>query len=393
MIPVIPELRLLLACARGEAAPREIHAALEGPLDWALTLRLAEWHGLRPLLHRHLSAIAPARVPRPVMVELWAAAEAIARANRAAAAELARIAEHFEARAIRFLAYKGPLLALDAYGDVALREFFDLDLLVPVADLRAAKAALVERGYRPEPLLTPAAEEALIAARPRYNLGLRSPAGLLVELHWKSDADFPVEGSGAAWWDAAARTRVGTVAARVFTPEELLLVLCIHGAKHRWESLGWLVDVAELLRRGPALDWDAIARRARGLRCARRVGAGLALARDLLGADLPHGARACVDTGAEALAGRLGPSILAAAPEIPPQLQALRLSLAMHESVRLRVRHALETVFHPTLAEWLRWPLPRSLFGLYPALRVWRLAAKYGRRALGRLTARGKLQV
>ena len=30
---------------------------------------------------------------------------------------------------------------------------------------------------------------------------------------------------------------------------ELLLILCLHGTKHFWSSLGWLVDVAELIRR------------------------------------------------------------------------------------------------------------------------------------------------
>ena len=30
--------------------------------------------------------------------------------------------------------------------------------------------------------------------------------------------------------------------------EDLLLILCMHGAKHLWKNLGWICDVAELLR-------------------------------------------------------------------------------------------------------------------------------------------------
>jgi len=233
----------------------------------------------------------------------------------------------------------------------------------------------------------------MIAARPRYNLGLRSPAGLLVELHWKTDADFPVEGSGGAWWDGLPRVPLGSASVRAFSPAERLLVLCVHGGKHRWESLGWLVDVAELLRGAPEADWNGIARHARMLGCGRRVGVALALARDLLGAKLPPAALACVDAPAERLASRLRTLVLAPEPAIPPQLLALRLALAMHEGIRPRLRHALEAVFHPTLVEWLRWPLPRALFGLYPLLRVSRLVTKYGRRVFERREGSRKLQV
>jgi hypothetical protein len=41
------------------------------------------------------------------------------------------------------------------------------------------------------------------------------------------------------------------------------------------------------------------------------------------------------------------------------------------------VRHGINTVLAPSLVEWSRWPLPRALFFLYPALRLMRLTRKY----------------
>ena len=393
MKPAFAELRLIVACAGLEPNRAAALAALGEPLDWSLVLRLAHWHGVRPLLHRHLSGLAPERVPRPALVELWGAAESIARANRALADELARIAALFERRAIRSLPYKGPTLALGAYGELSLREFSDLDWLVPRADLAAARRALVGLGYRPEPELAPAVEAAMIAARPQYHLAMRSPAGLLVELHWKTDPDFPIERDDDAWWESAPRVRFEETAVRAFTPEERMLVLCLHGSKHRWECLGWLVDVAELLARDGALEWNRIADRAHRLGCARRVGTGLWLAQEVLGCALPPGSEALADDPAvAAVSGELARGLLSPDPAVPPQARALRLNLAMLDRPRQRIRLVAETVLHPSLVEWMQWPLPRALFFLYPALRVVRLSAKYSRRVMEGVLRRGKLQ-
>jgi hypothetical protein len=37
--------------------------------------------------------------------------------------------------------------------------------------------------------------------------------------------------------------------------EKLLLYLCIHGAKHQWERLEWIVDIAYLIK-GKDIDWE-----------------------------------------------------------------------------------------------------------------------------------------
>src|SRR5207253_975904 len=72
-----------------------------------------------------------------------------------------------------------------------------------------------------------------------------------------------------------------------FAPARLLLILCVHGANHCWLRLNWLCDVAELLRRNPALDWPALAAEAERWGCRRILTLGLLLAHDLLDAPLP----------------------------------------------------------------------------------------------------------
>lgn len=389
----IPEVRLVLACARAHLAPGDraaLEAALDAGVDWARVLHLARWHGMRPLLHRHLGAMDSGRVPRPVLVELWAEAETIAGRNRALHAELGRICSTLEGGGIRSLPYKGPTLALAAYGDLALREFGDLDILVARSDVLAARDTLCAAGYVEEYPLRPHVQRAFIASDAQYHLVLRSPVlGHLVELHWKTDPDSPVERlEDPAWWHATLRPG----ALRGFTDEELLLVLCVHGSKHGWSSLGWLVDVAELLALESRIDWERFCDRARAIGCSRRVGVGLWLAAELLGAPLAPAARAMAErSDVRRLAATLMPAILAAEPDSPGVLRGLRLGLAMVERPEKRIGVVFRTVCLPSLVEWTRWPLPRPLFFMYPVLRMGRLAGKYSRRGIDSLFAGRRL--
>ena len=61
-------------------------------------------------------------------------------------------------------------------------------------------------------------------------------------------------------------------------PEDLLILLCVHGSKHAWEQLKWTCDVAELVRRRPTLDWSRILFQADEWGCRRIVLLGLGMA-------------------------------------------------------------------------------------------------------------------
>jgi hypothetical protein len=72
-----------------------------------------------------------------------------------------------------------------------------------------------------------------------------------------------------------------------FAKEELILYLCVHGVKHCWERLGWLCDLAAVLRRNPDIAWDRLLSGCRAQGNERILLLGLALAAELLGAQLP----------------------------------------------------------------------------------------------------------
>jgi hypothetical protein len=391
---VANEVRLLLACARlrlEEGDRRELGESLREPLEWERVAWLAEWHGLRPLLARHLlQPGASELVPRAALVDLMAQAEAVARDNRAMRAELERLLGLLAREGIRALPYKGPTLALRAYCDLALREFGDLDLLVPREHVRRARDLLCAAGYQREYELAPAIEDAFLEASHQYHLVVRSrERGHLVELHWRSDIRFAVERLGdESWWSTTQEVDgIPTLA-----DEDLVLLLCIHGAKHGWASLGWLVDVAELLRRGCMADWNRLLERAERMGCRRRVGLAMHLAAELLGAPLPEALRALASEEAvtRAAAALVRP-MLAPTPRKPTSWELLRVTRSLREPSLDTIRELCQAVFLPSLVEWTRWPLPKPLFFAYPLLRVGRLGWKYLRRGLESAFSRRRL--
>ncbi|MCB0226148.1 MAG: nucleotidyltransferase family protein, partial [Anaerolineae bacterium] len=121
---------------------------------------LAERHGLVPLLYRHLEAIDPTASPKPIFARLWSQSQATAGRNLMLTQELLRLLDLLAANDIPAIPYKGPALAALVYGDISLRPFNDLDILVPQRAARRAKALLEANGYHYPDRLTEAQEVA-----------------------------------------------------------------------------------------------------------------------------------------------------------------------------------------------------------------------------------------
>jgi hypothetical protein len=382
MKPTSREARLTLLMATtavSEERRTEIREIVSHALDWEHLMWLAERHGLAPLFERHLNAVAPERVPKSILARLWARAEARSRRNAAMAAELCAIVRLLDEEGIHSVPYKGPTLALLAYGDLALREFGDLDLLVRARDVRRAREALEQRGYSMRQPLTAEQEGALVASSLLYELPLVDTARRqMVELHWREDPDVAVLPLGDdAWWQSLATIEIAGRNVNALSNAELLLALCLHGTKHFWSSLGWLVDVAELLRCDPDLDAPWIREASRSHGCERRVGVGLRLAADVLGAPVPPALMPLIEDGVVRDVAALIAEGLFMEYKAPTIVEALRLNLRLRDSTRQRIAYAWKTAMTPGWGEWLEWRLPRRLFFLYRLLRPLRLLRKY----------------
>ena len=387
-----PEHELLICCARTSRTSgtnARIEALLGEEIDWGYLLPTAHVHGMAPLLYWHLDAASPEAIPEDAFDYLRDHFRANSLQNLLLAGELVRLLKLLGARGIPTVPYKGPALAASVYGNLALRQFIDLDLIVHRRDVPKVKELLVTLGYRPQYRLTPPQEAALLGSRGTY-VFTRDDGKSTVELHWEI-----VEHLSSPLDLERLRGRLryaplGGELVPMLSPEDTLLILCAHGFKHLWERLGWVCDVAELIRSYPDMQWGWIVTRAEALGGERMLLLGLLLANDLLGASLPgwllqkaHG-----DPMVKALAKRVCRRLFRGAEGFAGLFEGdayfRPLHLKMKERLVDKLRYCVRATI-PNVEDWKLLPLPGFLFPLYYALRPIRLGRKYLPRMLRRL--------
>ena len=305
-----PEGELLLHCARAhlsdETAARVAELA-RAPLDWDLVFRLGIRHGTIPRLHRHLVATCPGVAPPAATERIRAQNEYNSLRNLTQARELIRVLGALDAGGVEALAYKGPTLATHAYGDLAHRQFGDLDLLVRPRDAARAAALLAEQGYRGAPWPEGSAGAAYLS-RTHVHALHNANGSVELELHWAfMPREFSFDTDLDRWWRRLERRALGGASVRALPAEELLLVLCAHGCRHLWVRLKSVCDVAALVACEERLDWGRAFSEARAAGAQRMLALGLALARDLAGATLPPevGRRVDAEPAVRALTARV----------------------------------------------------------------------------------------
>lgn len=366
-----PEFDVLLACCRNPAPDSdELRRALSHEVDGKRLVQFADHHGVVPRVYPSLSASA--LLSLEVRETLRQRYEANARRALWLTQELLRVLEHLESRGIAALAYKGPTLAEMLYGDVAQRQFSDLDLLVQRADVPRVKSALQELGYEPDIQLTKRQERAYLASGYEYTFD-RGEQQNLLEIQWQVMPRFyAIDFDMNQIFQRAVSVKLAGRSVRTLFPEDLLVVLCVHAAKHAWMRLSWLCDIAELAR-SQAIDWDAVRHQAGRLGVERIVAMTFSLAGALLGGKplLPLSG-AAVGTKWK----QLIPPLAEGAEYDVESISYFRLMLRLRERWRDRLRFLWRLACTPGPGEWSAVRLPDGLFPLYWLVRVFRLAGR-----------------
>ncbi len=343
--PWSPESELLVWCARThvtEELRTDISSRVQEPMDWGLMLDLAAYHGVFPLLYRNLSTICPSLVPGDTLTKLRQKTQACALLNRSLAQELRNLCDAFAERSVPVVPIKGATLALSAYGDLTLRDFSDLDLLIPESAIGAAQAVLFAQGYERKDLSTDPVEAEHDEGP--YHVFIKKRCLVRVDLQWvMAHQHFAFQLDRPEFWAHRSPVMLGSSTVQVLAPEELLILLCVHGSKHAWEQLKWVCDVAELLRSHPDLDWERIFANATAWRCQRLIHIGLALAHRVLDVPIPESvcARYSTDADVRMLSERMPASLLASPRNGVSEEQAAAFYLTLKDTWWERCRFGL----------------------------------------------------
>src|SRR6266404_8372446 len=386
MLAVRLEDQILTCVARpslDDGKAERLRQLLVSKVDWEYLLQKADQHCLVPLLYTHLSAVAPATVPERVMSRLGDTNHRNTQSSLFLTGELLKILECLEANGIDVVPFKGPTLALSAYGDIGLRQFADLDVLVHEQDVPRVRELLTSRGFRPTPGLTSAQQAALLRFDCAYNFD--DGRGVVLDVHWRiveRHSSFAFDPN--TLWDHLVPVTIGGKRLMTFSSEDLLLILCLHGFTHFWERLGWICDVASLIDRPVDLDWQRVLENANRLGLRRILLLGLVLAADLLDAKIPIEVRqiGSADTVVKRLADQVQEQLFLAQSPRPGFFGGTIRNFKMRERKRDKLRSCFRLVATPRKYDWLVVSVPDSLFFLYYLARPLRLAGKYGAQLL-----------
>ncbi len=371
-----PEMEVVLACAQAfsAASPPRLH--LNRPLDSERLLQETGRHGLSTLMHRWLNegALPASAIPPGFRQALEERYRTYIRQSLQHTAVLVELMELFRRSGLTALPYKGPTLSVQLFGDPALREAVDLDILLPPDEINAACDQLTAAGFSRTRVYAPGLEKQLLRYRAEVAM-IRD--GVMVELQWRlAPHYFSVPMDVRALAARATRVRVADAELPALSPEDSLLVLCIHGGKHHWHSLKWLVDVALVIRKNPNLSWTTLRERARATGTERLLGLGLLLSETLLGVSLTAGISEDIrrDLALHSAAKDVVAGI--AALHNPTEAEHHRLMLKLRERFSDRATYVFRLGWEPTETEWEKIRLPRGLQFAYHGVRVGRVLAK-----------------
>jgi hypothetical protein len=293
------DLRFLVACCQTELSQDDsdiIHSHLSQTRDYQSLLTAASRHGIVPLVHKtmqNLSQSDPRFIQNPkskiqdFLLELKTRYTAIAHRNMKMTAELIRIMKLLEENGIEALAFKGPALAQMAHGDITLRQFGDLDILVRKEDIYRIDSLLKGQGYERLLALTPVQEKIWI--KYAHDMGLiHKQKRVHFEMHWSFlDEDYPMQVDLSDFWKETGVVKINGYNIALFGNENLLYYLCIHGSKHLWERIEWIKDI-DLLVRGGEIDWNDIFQKSKGTGFEKMLCLGLSLSASLLKTPFPE---------------------------------------------------------------------------------------------------------
>lgn len=374
-----PEEQLLLQCVHTHTELVQIDALRElinSPLDWNYLLRIGRQHRLIPLLYWYLKNKFLEGVPVQPLSAMRIEFRDNTLRNLSMLHEIKSVTQILAQAGIPAVPFKGVVLALQAYHHTALRVCRDIDLIVPHQYIHQAKDLLLKSGYQFHSEYVGADRSALYQQGSNAFPLVNSANGLILELHWRLMPEVSIDSD--YFWEKAAPQEYSGAKVLQFSPEDLILLLLIHGSKHLWSELIWAVDVDQMLRHTKDIQWDHLLKLAQNWKVGRFVKVGMLFCHTLLNSPVPEQIVKCCkkDRVAVALCDRVQANTFSS--ELG-EFSRHWANYQMREGGRSKLQYLGAQLINwkPSSRDIAFLPLPKPLRFLYPVVRMVRVPIQY----------------
>lgn len=286
------EERLVLLSA--DRASKEVGrtaylAVLKSVKDWNQGLSLLSDRAAAALCLKHLRDWdLTGAVPAEVLSGLERIRLKVLSRNMLLMGHFQQIAAAFKARNIDLIPLKGIYLSDVLYGDLSLRQFSDLDLLVRPEQSDAALSCLHEMGYSHKGIPM---SQFVAAHQDVVHFPPMSKQGVSVEIHIRlHQKSMPYQVHVPSLWEEAQPEKVHGASVLAFNTEDLLLHLCLHLDKHFESSKFQFTSYYDLVNmlNHRQVDWDRFQQKMRNAHAQGHVEKHLILVALYMGAALPE---------------------------------------------------------------------------------------------------------
>jgi hypothetical protein len=249
------EYDLVIEACKIEPDYEQIQHCLKNIDDWTSFLDISYAHGVLPLVYKTLKKQKD--FPPKVLSMFKSQNIFIAQANMQMTAELIKIVTLLNAENIEIIAFKGPTLSQSIHGNVLDRQYTDIDILIAENNLFKAAKILANHHYESEHSIEFLKNKTLLKIEKDFTL-YNTKNKISVELHWKLFENKLVYKSNLNYFKEDGNYIViSGLKIKVLNDEQLLLYLALHGSKHYWERIEWVVDIDRLIR-GHTINWEKL---------------------------------------------------------------------------------------------------------------------------------------
>lgn len=380
--PFNDALHLLIACCQSELNKEDITFVQDTypGLDPQHLITLAQRHGILPLIYKTLKQLSQENKIRDevTLSLLKQHYMAIVQQNMLKSAELIQIVNIAKELDIELLPFKGPVLAEIAYQDISMRYFSDLDILVKKQDFRKLFPKLEKRGYNPYfPIHTYKGNKVMFDMNndcPFYD----TKRHIMIEIHWEFFRKLALPIKLFRPWKNTEEVTINHHTLKTLSHETHLLYHSLHGSKHVWERLGWIIDIDRIIRSIPNLDWDKIIHMAQEMGALKMFLLGPALANRYFNTPLPKSVqKLCEESKLEPFIKYVESELGSNNPSPEDSLVKLTKVIGLRDTMYYKTLTLLEFIFRPGINERRTIILPDSLFWLYWPLRPLGMGSRF----------------
>jgi hypothetical protein len=175
-------------------------------------------------------------------------------------AEIANLTSLLKEVSVNSIPLKGPVAAMQIYNDFTYKDSRDIDILINQNQLGVCISAIEHTGYQCSydyNSLNRKQKKAFQKANNQLTF-YHQKKKIQLEIHWRLFANpHLLSFDFNELIQEGSTIQIGQETIYQLSQEHLLLYLCVHGAKHHWSLLYWLIEVASLIKRED-YNWDEL---------------------------------------------------------------------------------------------------------------------------------------